>query len=249
MNTRNLNQSAIPERSPETINPKQSRLISKVLSPAVKLWLRSQVERVSHLEVKISGSDRQILTGNIPLVLISASNAIYQGLHLTQIQLVGECIRTNLQQVLRGRPLQLLEPVLVSSELLLQEADLNASLQSSLLSAALTELVQMLLPTSYPLNGQVSWHKITLASEELTLSGSLVDSHSTIPLLLNCGLQLVSCHELQLTQPQLQISPDVSLEKLENFQIDLGSQVNLQELTLHPGQLVCRGSITVMPAE
>ncbi len=145
--------------------------------------------------------------------------------------------------------MQLLEPVLVSSELLLQEADLNASLQSSLLSAALTELVQMLLPTSYPLNGQVSWHKITLASEQLTLSGSLVDSHSTIPLLLKCGLQLASCHELQLTQPQLQISPDTSLEKLENFQIDLGSQVNLQELTLHPGQLVCRGSITVMPAE
>jgi len=71
------------------------------------------------------GSDRQILHGTIPRVSILARHAVYQGLHLTQIQLVGEGIRTNLGQVL-GQPLRLLEPVPVA-ELLLHESALNAS--------------------------------------------------------------------------------------------------------------------------
>jgi len=82
---------------------------------------------VSNLEVKI-WNDRQICNG-IPRVSILAHHAVYQGLHLTQIQLVGEGIRTNLGQGLRGQPATL-EPVPVFGELLLQESALNASLQS-----------------------------------------------------------------------------------------------------------------------
>lgn len=221
--------------------------ISKLLSPALKLFLRSQVERVSHLKVEISGSDRSFLKGNIPRVSISASQAVYQGLHIAQIQLVGEDIRTNLRSILKGQPLRLLEPVIVSGELLLEETGLNASLHSPLLSNALTELLQMLIPASHRLEDRVSWDKISVTPEQLILSGTLTNSSRTTGLLLHCGLQLLSSHELQLTQPQLQISPDVRLEKLENFPIDLGSQVDLQELALHSGELVCRGSITVMP--
>lgn len=226
---------------------KQSRLISKILSPALKLFLRSQVERVSQLEVKISGSDRSFLMGNIPHVSISASQVVYQGLYLAQIQLVGEGIRTNLRQILKGQPLRLVEPVLVSGELLLQQTDLNASLQSPLLSNALTELLQMLVPASHQLEGSVSWDKISVTPEKVILSGTLANSNRTTELLLRFGLQLLSSHELQLIQPQLQISPDGHLEKLENFPLDLGSQVDLQELSLHSGQVVCRGSTTVMP--
>lgn len=248
LSTNNLDKDAIAKPTAATVSSKQSRLISKVLSPALRLWLRSLVEQVSDLEVKISGSDRQILMGNIPNVSIRANQAVYQGLHLEQIHLVGNGIRTNLSQVLRGQPLRLVEPVLVYGELLVQQAGLNASLQSSLLSTALTDLLQMLLPKDYSLDGQVKWHKITIDTEQLILSGTLTHSSSTMPLSLRCGLQLLSCHELQLTYPQLQIYPDVLLEKLENFNIDLGLHVDLQELTLHPGELVCRGGITVMPA-
>lgn len=245
MNTQNLDKDVTPKLKKDT-GTKQSQLISKVLSPALKLFLRSQVEQVSQLEVQISGSNRQILTGNIPQVLIWAKHAIYQGLHLAQVQLVGEGIRTNLGQVLKGQPLQLVEPVLVCGELLLHEADLNASLKSSLLSNALTELLQMLLATNDSVKGQVSWDKITVEPNQLTLMGDYLTDGKRTSLLLRCGLQLLNCHELQLTQIQLQ-SPNRSLEKLENFQIDLGSHVNLQELTLHPNKLVCRGEITVMP--
>jgi len=199
--------------------------------------------------VKISGGDRQILSGSIPRVSISASNAVYQGLHLTQIQLAGEGIRTNLGQVLKGQPLRLLEVVPVSGELLLQEPDLTASLQSPLLANALTELLEMLLPESYQIEGQVSWHKIVIDTDQLILSGTLVGSSNTKPLLLRSGLQLASCHELQLTQPQLQTSHDLILKELENFKLDLGPEVNIQELTLTPGQMLCRGSINVIPSD
>lgn len=214
-----------------------------MLSPAVRLWLRSQVEQVSLLEVKILGSDRQIFTGQIPSIAICANNAVYQGLHLTQIELVGEGIRTNLGQILKGKPLQLLEPVIVSAELLLSEAALNASLQSPLLSDALTGLLEMLMPENKSINGH--WDKITLDSNQLILSGTLTNSPTT-PLLLRCGLQLASCHKLQLTQPQL-YSQDLNLVELDNFNLDLGSEVDIQELTLKPGHLICRGTIKVIP--
>lgn len=247
MNTPKLKLDTTSKPNLETVNSQPSRLISKVLSPAVRLWLRSQVEQVSQLEVKISGSDRQLLSGQIPQVSVLAHHAIYQGLHLTQIQLIGEGIRTNLGQVIKGKPLRLLEPVFVFGELLLSESALNASLQSPLLSNALTELLAMLLPENALADKQVNWHHITLDANRLILSGSLTDFSSTTPLLLRSGLQLASSHELQLIQPQLQTCLDVSQPQLENFNLDLGTQVNLQELTLTLGQLVCRGSITVIP--
>ena len=221
-----------------------------MLSPAVRLWLRSQVQQVSDLEVKISGSDRQILHGTIPRVSISAHHAVYQGLHLTQIQLVGEGIRINLGQVLRGQPLRLLELVPVFAKLLLQESDLNASLQSPLLANALTELLGMLLPSSYLIDGQAVCHKIGIDNGQLILSATLADrtSHPT-PVVIRTGLQLASCHELQLEQPQIQTQVGLSLVNLDSFKLDLGPEVSITELTLTSGQLVCCGRININATE
>lgn len=221
-----------------------------MLSPAVRLWLRSQVQQVSELEVKISGSDQQILHGNIPRVSISAWHAVYQGLHLRQMQLVGEGIRINLGQVLRGQPLRLLEPVPVFAKLLLQESDLNASLQSPLLANALTELLGMLLPSSYLIDGQAVCHKIGIDNGQLIVSVTLADrtSHPT-PVVIRTPLQLVSCHELQLEQPQIQTQAGLSLVNLDSLKLDLGSEVSITELTLTSGQLVCCGRINIIPAE
>jgi hypothetical protein len=100
---------------------------------------------VDDLQFQLQGGDRQILTGHIPGISIQASNAIYQGLHLSRIGLEGSNIRVNLGQVIKGQPLRLLEPVPVTGELLLKEGDLQASLRSTLLSNALSELLGTLL--------------------------------------------------------------------------------------------------------
>jgi hypothetical protein len=237
-----------PSPTSETVSSNQSRLISKVLSPAVKLWLRSQVQQVSHLEVEISGSDHQILHGTIPRISIVARNAVYKRLHLTQIQLVGEGIRTNLGQVLRGQPLRLLEPVPVFASLLLQESDLNTSLESPLLTNALTELLLTLLPSSCLVDGQVRWHKIGIDSGCLIMSATTADTSTPTPVVIRTGLKLANCHELQLKQPQIQTSVGLPLVNLDDFKLDLGPEVAIEELTLSAGQLACRGRINVVPA-
>jgi len=240
------NPSGIKRPSSETVNSKQ-RLISKVLSPAVKLWLRSQVQQVSDLEVKIWGSDRQILSGHIERVSISARHAVYQGLHLTQIQLITEGIRVNLAAILRGQPLRLLEPVPVFVELLLQELDLNTSLQSPLLINALTELLLKLFPATCPVGSKLTWHKIGIDNGQLILNATLTGLHNNpTPVIIRTGLSLASSHELQLEYPQLQ-TLDLPAEKKDSFQMDLGSEVAIGELTLIPGQLVCSGRINVIP--
>ena len=120
-------------------------LIGSILSKAIGLWLRSQVDKIDHLQLNIEGSNRSLLSGDIPGVSVAAENAIYQGLHLTQVQLQGSNIRFNLGQVLKGQPLHLLEPFFVTGNLHLNQLDLNQSLQAPILVQALNEFVLSLL--------------------------------------------------------------------------------------------------------
>lgn len=243
---------------------KQSHLISSVLSPALRLWLRSQVEQVETLQVKIESGDRQILSGKIQRAFISAQGAVYQGLHLSQIQMVGENIRVNLGQVLRGKPLRLLEPVPVTSELRLQESDLNASLKAPLLANALAEFlakllqseIQAVLESPLPAEQAVNLDnsQIVIESGQLTISAALASTNgTTTPIFIRTGLELENSHTLRLKNPQwlthLKAKRGLPLGDLDNFMIDLGPEVDLEVLTLEPGEIRCCGKITVIPAE
>ncbi|KJH69716.1 LmeA family phospholipid-binding protein [Aliterella atlantica] len=225
-----------------TNTQKTSRLIGKVLSPAVRLWLKSQVQQISQLEVQIAGSDRQILTGNIPRVSILASKAVYQGLHLTQIQLEAKEIHINLGQVIKGKPLRLLDKVPVSGDLYLTQADLNASLASPLLADALTDLFFQLFKGS--LGKQVSWQKVTIDSNLLSLEGLMGDR--AIPIVFQAGLQLASDRELQILQPMVKMETGETIS-IDSFTVDLGAEVNIAKLNLDPGQILCSGRLNVLP--
>lgn len=241
--------------SPKALNSPKSRIISTVLSPALRLWLRSQVEQVEDLHFQLVGGDRQILTGHIPGISIQASNAVYQGLHLSKINLEGTNIRVNLGQVIKGKPLRLLEPVPVAGELLLLESDIQASLGSALLSNALSDLLNTLLASDNTTkntedlrDNTISWQKIIFASGQFTLFGTLKrTTFETTSVVISAGLKLLSPRELLLHSLQIQIDPNQSPRNLEDLPIDLGPEVDLQELTLSPEQLVCRGSLKVIP--
>lgn len=241
--------------SPKAPNSPKSRIISTVLSPALRLWLRSQVEQVEALHFQILGGDRQILTGYIPGISIQASNAVYQGLHLSRIQLEASNIRVNLGQVIKGQPLRLLEPVPVTGQLLLLESDIQASLGSALLSNALSDLLSTLLAwdnttknTDDLRDKTISWQKIIFDPGQFTLFGTLTSTIlETTPVVISAGLKLLSPRELLLHSLQIQIHPNQSPRNLEALQIDLGPEVDLQELTLSSEQLVCSGSLTVIP--
>ncbi|XWK91168.1 MAG: DUF2993 domain-containing protein [Phormidium sp.] len=235
----------------ETLPQQRSRIIGKVLSPAVKLWLRSQVEQVEDLQLRIEGGDRQILSGYIPKVTLFTSRALYQGLHLQQIGLVAENIRVNLGQVIKGKPLRLLEPIRAQGELLLSEDDLNASLNSELLIGGLNEFFQMLLkaagtnsPTFPTLrNQQIHWQKITVDGNQIHLKACLLDSNSEIA--ISTGVRISDRNQLHLDNPQIQGDLGLNSPNLASLTIDLGADVDIQELTLSNGQLICRGSILV----
>lgn len=241
--------------TPTTLKSKKSRIISKVLSPAVQLWLRSQVEHVETLQFKISGGDRQILSGHIPTVSITASRAVYKGLHLSQLELEGTGIRVNLSQVIKGKPLRLLEPVPVGGQIGILASDLVASLQAPMLSNAVSEFLTTLLKSEGNTKlendlkeQQISWQKVDIEEGQLTVFGTLTDGLlQTRPVVIRAGLELASPHILRLNPLQIQLSPTSVPLILDNFQVDLGSQVNLQELALTPGQLLCRGRLTVLP--
>jgi len=238
---------------------KSSRILSSVLTPALRLWLRSQVQQVDVLELQIQGGDRQLLGGYVPQVTVAAENAVYQGLHLSQIRLNGTNIRVNLGQVLRGKPLRLLEIVPVTGDAMITEADLNASLRSPLLAEAVSEFLVTLLRSgeadlldapAESLN--FDQMQIQLGAGQLTLSANLASASGTpTAIAIRTGLKVADGHQLQLVQPQwlphAQAKRGLLLDDLDGWAIDLGAEVRLEELAIESGKIACQGRVNVIP--
>jgi len=230
-------------------NPNNSRvrIITKVLTSAIKLWLRSQLNQVSHLEVQIEASDRQLLSGYIPGVSISASNAVYQGLRVTQIELEVEKIQLNVAAILKGQPLQLSAIVPVVGKLIITAQDLNNSLSSPLLLTAINDGLIPLL-AEYSLNYPfITWEKITLDNQVLILHGIPISETEGAFFNIHLGLELLNGQELQLTQVQVKTDQEVLLERNSPYMINLGTDVDIEKISLLPEQLTCYGRININP--
>lgn len=241
-------------------DPPQHRLISKILAPAVKLWLRSQLEQVETLQVEVEAGDRQLLSGAIGRVNVVAQAAIYRGLHLTQAQVSGENIRTNLNQMLRGKPFRLLAEFPISGRVCLNAADLNASLKAPLLANAVIDFLLLLLKSEGDdeLAGQsvqdltLSDPQATLGDGQITLNTTLISVGGTaIPVVVRTGLTIENGQILKLDRPQwlphANAQRGLPLKELHGFAFDLGPQAALEELTITPEQIVCRGRLVVTP--
>ncbi|WP_339459126.1 DUF2993 domain-containing protein [Nodularia spumigena] len=237
----------MPKKDSPRNNSHKIRIITNLLTTALKLWLKSQVSQVSQLEVEIKASDRQILSGRIPWVSIIASHAVYQGLNITRIQLVAENIQVNIGSILKGQQLKLLETVPVVGNLIVEEKDLNSSLSSNLLFSALNDVVLKILPEFSLKSQQISWQKIILANHQIILNAILSPTSEPTPLEMYVNLDLISGHELNLEKIQV-IQKEVPIfQDEQSYHLDLGSDVDIQELSLTPGKLVCQGRINVNP--
>ncbi|MDP5017952.1 DUF2993 domain-containing protein [Anabaena sp. UHCC 0187] len=235
------------EPSSSNTDNRKVRIITKVLTSAIKLWLRSQLTQVSHLEVQIKASDRQLLSGRIPGVSISASHLVYQGLHVTQIELRAENIKLNVASILKGQPLQLLEVVPVIGKLIIAEQDLNNSLSSPLLLTAVNDLLVTLL-AEYSLNSKsITWRKITLDNQLLILHGIPTSDPEGAFFNIYLGLELINGQELQLTQVQIKNHQGTLLERNSPYIINMGTDVDIAEISLISEQLSCYGRINVNP--
>ena len=231
---------------------KSGELISKVLSPALRLWLRSQVDSFDELDILIEGKNRQILQGYIPRVSLSSSQAVYQGLHLGNVQVIAENIRINIGQILKGKPLALLEPILITGQVCLDPSDLSASLDSLILPGALTDLLEIIFeengikPAKQHLESwDIDWKEIMLQKNGFNLKGSMKEnSQKLVPISIQAKLNLLGAQSLQII-PQ-KIEGITELEKQCNqFSVDLGSDVKIEEFILEESQLFCAGSLKV----
>ncbi len=237
----------MPEKNSPTKRTNKIRIVTNVLKKALRLWLRSQVSAISQLEVEIQASDGQILSGCIPQVSIFASHAVYQGLHLTQIQLAAENIRIDIGSVLKGQPLRLLETVPVIGQLFLAEEELNASLSSDLLSTALDDVLDKLIPEDCRNSKPKIWEKIHLDNKQLILRMARTPEIEPAPVEILLGLDLVSKNELQITRCSLKYNTGMCLDVKHGYSLELGTDVDIQELTLNKGVLICSGKINVNP--
>lgn len=248
-----------------------SRIIGRLLPAAVRLWLRSQVENVGQLSIELAGRDRQLLSGYLPGVNVSAQKAIYQGIHITQVQLSAQDIRMNIGQVVRGKPLRLLKAFPVKGSTVLSADDLNASLLSPLLVEGLDSFWRSLILRpdvaasvrahygSLPLQADVALSRpaIQLSEGRLSLSfyPATLDETAEEPVILGTALSVVAGHVLQLNSvrwlSQLgELAHDdagVPVVALEGFQWDLGQATELSQLELKDSLLLCAGKIMVMP--
>ncbi|MEB3309711.1 MAG: DUF2993 domain-containing protein [Snowella sp.] len=232
-----------------------SKLISKILSPALRLWLRSQVEQAEQLDIHIEGQDRQLLRGHVPQVFLSSQRAIYQGLQLGKVLLKGENIRINMGQIIKGKPLQLLEPIRVSGEVQLAESDLQASLASEILTNAFTELLIALLelkgidnPPERLAPYRIGWNAIALHSQSFTLVGTLTEPDKPIiSLKIKAKLTLINPQTLHLKDIEIHGLGELTQEGKDDFQVDLGTDVEIESLQLNNGELSCLGRLLIRP--
>jgi hypothetical protein len=233
----------------------KSKIISSVLSPAIKLWLRSQVDQVENLEIKINGGDGQILRGHIPEIVLSAQRAIYQGLSLSDVKVTGENIRINLGQIIKGKPLRLLESIFINGQITLEKNDLETSLTSPLLGSGLKDLLCLLLkekeitnPEEMLRNYDINWQEVKFYEDKVSLKGTVKDPQGeNFPIYLRTGLSLVNSQILSLNPLHLEAESEVFNFSFTDFQVDLGEEVEIQKLTLDTTQLCCHGKLTVKP--
>ncbi len=223
-------------------------IVGSVLSPACRVWLRSQVSHVDDLQVDIQGGSRQILGGTIPRVAVVAVGAIYQGLSLGSIDLIAENIRINLPQVLKGKPLQLLEPIAVMAEVKFSETDLQASLTAPILAQAITDLFNQILTINSPQrHWQIDWHQLQIKPQTLILQGNLMTEGQTAPIEILMGIEMIDGHILLLDPFTIICSLDLPGSNITSHRIDLGEDVNITQLQLLNGELLCQGRIQVNP--
>lgn len=220
--------------------------VSGVLSPAVSLWLRSQLDHVDNLQIQITSKNQQLLRGQIPHATLKADQAVYQGIHLSHGEMTAENIRINVGEMLKGKPFRLLEPVPVMGAVRLTMTDLQASLGSELLVEGLGEVIAPMIPPAIGLQlGAIAWETAIFKPGAIELQGQMAEDHGQTAIALQSGLELTSPQTLRLAP--LQFSLGATPYALPPFELDLGSDLQLTALEMTPTALQLQGRLTIIP--
>lgn len=202
---------------------------------------------MAELQVEIVAGDRQMLAGVVPSVAVAAQKIVYRGIAVHQVELLAKQITINLKQVVRGKPLQLLQPVMININARMTSTDLDSSLTAPFFNKAITDLVKQIL-ASADQNWSIQWQSAAIQAHQVVLQGQVQKSpNQPVPISIQTGIELVTGRALRLTPLLINCELDLPGSDLRSYEIDLGDQVNLQELTLQADELLCNGEIQVNP--
>ncbi|PZV12943.1 MAG: hypothetical protein DCF21_14835 [Leptolyngbya sp.] len=251
--------------------PRGSRLISRLLPPAIRLWLHTQFDHIEGLEFAIDGKDRQILGGYLPGVNLAAHQVVYRGLHVSQAQVSAADIRVNLPQVLRGKPLRLLQPFPVAGRVTILADDLRASLRSPLLGQGLRDVLTQLLSSAEEVIPLDQWigdgeapttvdieldaDRLTLRWPRISPSPEASEPEASDPesLELTTGLAIKEGRWLCLCQPVIRRLPATGEPPLPmplaDTAFDLGPEVDIRQLSVTSQGIDLDGMVRVIPAD
>ena len=219
----------------------KSHFLTSILTLALRIWIKSQLETCTGLQLVIKSSDQQLLTGLIPEVALESEFAIYQGLHFDQISLIAEALQVNIHQILKGQSLQLLNPVPISGNIRITESHLNDSLTSALLQSGLQDFLGSLLKTNS--FSSLQWEKITLQNNQFLLEGKPQNSPQN-SISIQANIDLSSPQHLLISPVTVQGFP-LNQEEITPVEFDLGSQVYIQEVQITEKAIFLEGRIMI----
>ena len=102
----------------------------KVLSGALRLWIRSQCDSLASLELELIGSSWSLLRGRLDGVSLKARDACFQGLPLQSVNLSSGPIAVDMKLLSPGQMLALQQPFQVAGEVSFNGSQLNSALLS-----------------------------------------------------------------------------------------------------------------------
>lgn len=234
-------------KNPELKTTVKSGRLAQLLGAAVQFWLRTQVDKADTLEVTVGGTGRQLLSGCLPSVQVRGTGVVYEGLALQDVAIAASEIRVNLSQILRGKPLQLQEPITIDLVQTISVDNLNGSVAAPLLAEAIADFVRPLL-AQFEASTFIP-KTLVSGDQSLTLRGTLRHNGQCHEVMLTTDLVLSSPQHLHFKNPQwTAIAPAaISLPIVDSFEMDLGSDVAFRKLAISPDKIHCEGTLRVRP--
>lgn len=206
--------------STESVPLPANRGFSRPLAALLRWWLQRQVTQAQALQVSLQGTSQVWLSGCLPYIQVSAQNIIYQKMHLHQVALTAQAIRFHLPFLQKkGQPF--VEPITVEIQATITEQNVNASLPY------FQETLCLYLQEFYSEIGNIQ--AVNIYPDGISW---LLTSQTQ----LLTQVHLVTPNELMLRSDDKQII------------VDLGTDVQIQELKLQPGSIYLSGDLLIRPA-
>jgi LmeA-like phospholipid-binding len=228
--------------------------VGTLITPLLKTWVRQQVSQADNLDIKLQGTDQQLLSGLIPQIDITADNVVYQGIQARSVNLVGRSVHLDLSQAFKGGGVKLKSPVQADLAITMAEPDLNRYLTSPQFQKQFANQ-RLSMPsfggaaaTTVPLI--LNQPKISLLDQgRVQVEANLQpEQGAALPVQITAGIDLLNANTLKLNNPELKSSGQLlPTEVLQSLKIDLGQDTQVKSLDIRKGLMQMKGIFTIRP--